>query len=1144
MKFTDHFRLGSMEPNQPIIPLEDSRRMLTIDRQMLGLFQVLGNGVISGWTVTSGTALSVNISPGRGHVFFMSALTQDPRSVPDLVPSQTNYIYAQALETTRFDRNVFFFSSTNLFNSSQAILLAAVITDASSIVSVDNSVRQDISFIEQIKTLINQHRHRGAPDNPTKIDLASEVQGQLPGSRVDGFDAAKIITGTIAPGRLPPIEHASLKNSGILTHPQLETFIRNLSNPNVRLLGELSTVNMLQMYLAHKHIWNEVDAFSFNILAMIPGITPDSYTDFSTRDGQPVTTAIFDRSNHVIQGVPSTTGTLLTTTFQTRLDFESAFSNSNLDIVEQAGDVFLRLERPFGETEIESFDSVLAAGLDVPNWTVETVSTADSTSYTTDGDKKVDGAYSADLTIDQAFRVQATKIFGSSDTLDWSNYNKLEISIYTLSANHGRINMQILGGTADNIIIIDDFTVLEAAEITEGGFAQFTRPIDTLTRDAVLGIRFYTETGSGWDLGKISFNVDRIRLINDLFFVPAGRMRFRLKTPQKSQWAAISWDADLNGGTVQARARSVADFAVLDQSTAIPFKPFFSASGDNPQVEDNTNLEIEIAVGANGLKTASPVVRSVTVSYITPSTSRGFRIDTADEFARGTLVNTEILSTPAVSPLPDDGDVAIEGRIEVGDYIYSTNYTIQQIYKDALTNRVTPYKGVSGDRLPLSPVQAARTDVVFRNTGFDGVASVERLEDRTYLVCDTLNDRVLIMDQEGNVLSGIASNNARDASSGGDSSLYPLTASLNLDDSTLYINWSTNTFLSKIDVTKITINGAGLNLTLSGLDSVVRPTGLNAELDSSNIVPIKLSDAHSGEIQQYINNSGIADTRLYLNVDPGVVKDTTGAVDLENTNFATLTSPRGLPIFVGNVKYIKGLFWPLSAEVTSAENWLIGNAKPILTNDDGTDVRTGVGKSEITTVVEVNPDTGEIVFSDDSVDFSILTLGGVIEMNERFVVEAGIVKDENPPSNATSTSFVVTKLGIGTVASESTTTVTTTEKESNAEANTDTTTITNSKSDFSELSGYRGVVKIIEKSSGRVVFEQPTSDGTYASDVQIDSGMNLVVIEKSFASDGTGRGRVVKMDDLGNVYFQWGLSEFSCPNDVRVLSNDNMVISS
>ena len=52
-RFTEHFRLTSFEAGEVIDPLDTSRNFLTIDRQLLGMFQVFGNGVIEGWTVTT-----------------------------------------------------------------------------------------------------------------------------------------------------------------------------------------------------------------------------------------------------------------------------------------------------------------------------------------------------------------------------------------------------------------------------------------------------------------------------------------------------------------------------------------------------------------------------------------------------------------------------------------------------------------------------------------------------------------------------------------------------------------------------------------------------------------------------------------------------------------------------------------------------------------------------------------------------------------------------------------------------------------------------------------------------------------------------------------------------------------------------------
>jgi hypothetical protein len=308
------------------------------------------------------------------------------------------------------------------------------------------------------------------------------------------------------------------------------------------------------------------------------------------------------------------------------------------------------------------------------------------------------------------------------------------------------------------------------------------------------------------------------------------------------------------------------------------------------------------------------------------------------------------------------------------------------------------------------------------------------------------------------------------------------------------------------------------------VDKVVRLVGPNSQDQASNVSPIVLSGPHAAQIDSFLGDASQLDQRLFVNIEADAAKE---GIDEDNQSFATLLGPRGMPVFVGDVKYVLGLFRPISITRTLAGNMLVCNAKPLLVAEDGTDLVTGVGVSEITSVIEMEPSTGQVVFSDNSVDFSLLTLGGAVEINERYVAVAGIVEGEGAPGGAATTTLQAT-VGGGVV--QTTTTA--------AQAG-DTQEV---KTDLDVLDSRRGVVKIVEKRSGRVVFEQETSDGTFASDIQLDEDGNMVVIEKSFSS-GVASGRVVKLDEDGNVFFQFGLAELSAPNDVRVLSTGNLVVS-
>jgi hypothetical protein len=1095
MRYTEHYRLASLEPNEPLNPLEDSRRFLTIDRNILGIMQVLGNGVITGWDVVQRSGLTVAVTPGRGNISFFAAETTEPRTVTGLAPDATNYIYAQAIEQTRFTRDVAFFADTLLFQGSQAILLARVVTVGGAVTEIDTSVRTDISFIETIKQLINQHRHRGGGDNPSKIDLGTEVSGQLPGFRVEGLDAAKVTSGRLAPARVPQLEHSSLLHSGVLSHAQLDSFVRNLSNPNVRLLGELSSINMMQLWLAQKHIWHDVDLEAHNLLLMIPGISPDEFTDYAS------TTAIVDKFYHTISGIPSLAGKLLATTFRTESDFRRAFLSVNTQIGSDGDGAFFKLTKPFSETIVENFDNVFEDDADFADWTLETVSSNDDSSFKSNKLVKADGAFSGKLTLDQSFRIQATKFFESAQ--DWSGYNELEASISTLSSAHGQIWFQILGGEKSNPTEVGAFKLLETNEVTSG-FRKVKYDLLSVDRSKIIGIRIFADTSLGWDLAAFSVNVDSIKLNNNLFYKPSGLMRFRIETPQTTKWAGISWDGDTNGGTIQVRARSAPNFSVLDNSTAIPFTSYSSENGFNPNVVDNPAIEVEVAISADSTKTATPVLRSVSVSYITSSEDHGLTINTAEQFLRGSkFANTRVKDTDG------DGDVVIDGRVDVGDVAYGLPRSLQQVDQFG-----TPIYGVTGSDLFLSPIQAIREEFALRQPALEGVTTAQRLPDRSYLVSDTMNDRILLFDREGELVSGLASNNVRNAEG-----LYPLTATYNQSEGVLYVAWSKNVSYSGVNLSQFTLKASGIVLPLSSsLDRVIKVEGVNTQLESGNVTAIALSNGHALELKTYLEAAGEQDSRLYLDVAAGAVSE---GVDVTNANFATLVGPRGLRVFVGNVKFVKGLFRPIGVTLTSAGTWLVCNAKPLVTSESGTDPLTGTGRDEITSIVEFDPATGEAVFSDDSVDFSVATLGGACEYEERYVAVAGIVKDSENVSSDSATDAI----GQG--------------QQADAQ-NTDSADATTDKD---VLSGFRGRVKIVEKSSGRVIFEQATSDGTYGADVQVDADGNLVIVEKAF-DDKFGRGRVVKMDADGNVFFQYGLTELASPNDVRILSTGNIVVSS
>ncbi len=380
---------------------------------------------------------------------------------------------------------------------------------------------------------------------------------------------------------------------------------------------------------------------------------------------------------------------------------------------------------------------------------------------------------------------------------------------------------------------------------------------------------------------------------------------------------------------------------------------------------------------------------------------------------------------------------------------------------------------------------------------------MQRLEDRTYLIADTFNDRVLLLDKNGNIKKGFVSNNVRT-----EKSLYPMVSIFNKNLKTIYVAWSTNISLNEnFDLSKFMVNGSGLSVTLNGnKDKVSSISGLpgDAGTTSANVIAILLGEDHYGEIVSYLENQG-EDSKLYIDVDQDAVP---GGIDKTSSNYASLSTPRGLPLSIADVMFVPGIYRPISCIISKyTNNWIICNAKSLSSD---TDPVTGVSKT------------------DNSIDFSTITLGGIAEYNEKYLVMAGISSEQYPPPNTISSNTITQTLGSGTISTDKTTTITAVNKldsGSTVETKSQTTT------EFPELDKYRGRVKIVEKKSGRSVFDELTSDGTYASDVQIDSDNNLVIIERYYEEDKSspipvGRGRIIKMDEDGNIFWQYGLGVY------------------
>jgi len=1081
--FTDHLRLAIFLANEQIDINEESIRMHTIDSQVLGLYEIFGNGILEGWDVTESNGLSVIVSEGSGHIGFMSAISEESETITDLAPNAELFIFASLVETTPEFRTTIFSASTTDVSSDNNILLATVITDDDSIVSIDTSVRNDISFLQLILDEINKHVHRGG-SNPSKVDLASEVRGRLSQSNIADLAASIVQSGRFDLARMPKLDHNELLNNGVLTHAQIDSYIKNLQNRNTLLFGELSVNNFLQTVLALKHIWSSVDDLMVNELAIIPGISPDLFLDENNSN------AIIDKIEHTISGSPANTKNINFARFTSSSDFENA-NSQNLTIDGASAELSLLASEIF----VEDFESVNTGGIDVPNWSKETVSINSSSAITSSSTEVVNGGFGGTFTSDEDVRLNYTfdLVARFGEIQDWTNFNQLSLQIKTDSLEHGQINLSLIvvdPSTSDDKEI-GFFTVLPANSITDD-FEEKILDISSLTKDQVKKIVLYTDTSIGWEPDKdFTFHIDDMKVENTEKHESNGFIRFRFNTPQPSTWSSVSFSSTTPSGTdIQIRARTGSSAIDLDNASF----GAFSGDGDPLDASDSTHIEIEASLSSNPDQTSTPELTGLTLTYLTNSTSTSFTITSSEDWESGVKFTNIDTTTP--------DEINILNPIRAKELFFSNENRVGQIDRDNV-----PTLGFDGADLPLSPKQASNATPKNKITGFNYVADIKRKENRNLVITDTFNDRVLELTSEGEFVKGWVTDAVNSISG-----FFPLTSSIRANLSILSVSFTNPTDLTLVDLSKFKINSRGGTIILDAtLDKVVDLFGNEVTQTTplySKVVRVLLSETTKSQLE-LLNSFD-----LFIRIDSGGLS---AAFDDSSISAAIENSLFGLPVFRGDMIYVDGIFNPVAVELLDDDNLLIANAKSLSASR--------APSFAVNSVMEIDQN-GISQGGNNVLDFSVFSLGGIKERDEDTYIIAGY----DDPASEFSPEFISPDAPDPFATSE--------EEEPSSTATAKSATAV---SELDTLLTKRGRVVIIDKLTFKILFSYESPEGLYPSDVQIDNEGLFVISEKSFKTKNAGR--IIKVDEEGNVVFQFGFGKITRPNDVRVLENGNLLIS-
>jgi len=741
MKRTNKYQLGYFEEGDLTSSVVEMQRWETLDAQLYALFDILGNGVIEGWGLLPSSGLSIVIAPGAGHVNFVSVESTENESLTGLLPNSRNYIYASLIDDSYWTKDVSFsaLSSQSQLGIEDYLFLGYADTDDDSVTSVNTDGRTSLGFITLIQSLVASHRHIGGTDNPPPVNLSSEVQGILNQENLPLLDASIIQTGTIDDDRLPTIDHITkLINQGTLTHAQLDSFTETLSLENPMLMGETSTIDLLQLILALKHVYPDVDEFLVNEIAYIPGISPDEYVDWDNTTATVDVLSYADGGTHTITGAASTGKNAYTKTWDTEEEFDAGTTS---DVVVDGGSVCL---------ETQEVTRLIDEFNDITTWEVITDDLSSlSIALSKDTSAYVVPPSSGKLVVGDSTVEIALVIRKEFDAQDWSQFDYIVFYLKTESVQHGDIlffiNDAIAGTQNSHTKIVDRNAPTINVDTLQNGWQQVIVNISAYTRTNIDTIGFYVSSQKGWDTSKgFDLNIDNIYLTSGNKYKDDGYLReiFGNADFPYEYWR-VRWDAsiptDAQSSGLEFKTRTRVGNTLPDLATAAwsAYSSLAIAEITLPVGVLYNYIEVEVFFGASTDLTRSACLTKLYLDFYAADTDGSFNYNDQDDWESGNIFNIDLITVP--------DSMVLAKTEEVNDIFYGAGGKIVQLDDD-----LVEIYNITGTMLPRSTYQILNG----LPPAFGLITGISRGNDGNVWACDTDNDRVIEVDKGGVLLRG------------------------------------------------------------------------------------------------------------------------------------------------------------------------------------------------------------------------------------------------------------------------------------------------------------------------------------------------------------------------------------------------------